>query len=128
MKEVDGRFEYTDSRFPMGSDCACHIRVWRFPDGKNVVLATELEPSPGASVTNTAERWAAEVCREYDLNPLRTIFIENYDRRSSDTDPSFPSETFDFVSFHWIGLDASRPEWQHAGRAAVETLIQEDLP
>lgn len=128
MKIFDGRFEYRDDRFLFGSDCACHMRVWQHEDGRNVVIATEIEPSPGASVTNSCERWAAEVCRKYLLDPIKTIFIENYDRRHSEIDTSFPAETFDFVIFQWNGGLASKPEWKHCGRAAAEALIEDDLP
>jgi hypothetical protein len=112
----------------MGSNCACRLRIWKLKDGRHAVMATQLESSPGASVTNTAERWATEACREYNLNPFTTIFIENYDRRGSGTDPSFATESLDFVFFQWTEGHATNPEWKHAGRAVVERLIGEDLP
>ncbi len=128
MQKIDRVLPYQDTRFPFGTDCACRLRIYDLKDGKHVVLATELEPSPGASVTNTAERWATEACRQYHLNPFQTIFIENYDRRKTKIDPSFAPESFDFVSFTWDGDQAHDPVWRHAGRSAVEALIQDDLP
>jgi hypothetical protein len=138
VKDVDGRFEYRDDRFPFGSDCACRLRVWLLTDDRNVVMATQLEPSPGASVTNSCERWAAEACREYLLDPLKTVFIENYDRRESEKDVSFPPESFDFITFTWSdartykeldqALHASKPQWKHGTRGEVEALIGEKLP
>jgi len=127
-KTVDRILAFRDERFPVQTNCACRLRVWQLKNGSNVVMATELEPSPGASVTNTAETWAAEACRQYNLNPFKTIFIENYDRREGTTDPSFPSESFDFVIFRWDSGKATMAKWRHAGRATVESLIGEKLP
>ena len=138
MKTVDGIFEYEDQRFPMVSNCACHLQVWQsLKSGTAVVIATELNRSPGASVTNTAERWAAEVCREYLLDPLKTVFIEHYDRRDGRIDPDFAPETFDTITFKWSDarsykeldqpLFAEKPEWKHVTKAEVEALIGEKL-
>lgn len=138
MKIVEGRFEYEDQRFPMGYDCACDLRVWQLKDGHNVVIATELNDSPGASVTNSAERWAAEACREYVLDPLQTIFIEHYDRRDGKVDPCFPAETYDSITFTWDDarcykefdqvLHAKNPQWKHMKKEEVEALVGEKLP
>lgn len=137
MKMVDGRFEYRDDRYPMGSDCAIYLWVWQRGD-QNVVIATELNKSPGASVTNTCEKWAAEVCREYLLDPMKTCFIEHYDRRKSEVDPDFPAETFDRITFTWADarsykeldqpLYASKPQWKHLTKAEVEEMVGEKLP
>jgi hypothetical protein len=121
MLTVDGRFEYTDARFPLGSDCACRLRAWSLKAGGDVVMATELDPSPGASVTNTAETWAAEACEEYGLDPGTTVFVEHYeptDRRG---------ETFDFVTFFWRDGRASSPEWKPATLEEIEKLVGEKL-
>ncbi len=126
MKIVDGRFEYEDERFPMGSDCACRLRVYALRDGRHVVIATELENSPGASVTNSAERWAEESVKEYGLSPVSTVFIEHYDRGG--TSREFPDgHSFSTVSFRWSADRAEMPKWVHATREMVEVLIAEPL-
>lgn len=134
MKAIDRIFSYRDERFPMGADCACRIRIWQLKDGRRVVIATELEPSPGASVTNTCERWADGVCREYLLDPLKTIFVEHYDRRDGKVDPDFAPETFDFITFTWSDprtskepAYAEKPQWKHGTKAQVEMLIEDSL-
>src|SRR5689334_14640150 len=77
MKIADERMNYKDERYPMGSDCVCHIRVWQLDDGRNVVMASEFKTAVCASITNSCERWAAEACRKYVLDPIQTVFIEN---------------------------------------------------
>jgi hypothetical protein len=130
MKTADTRLEYRDVRYPIGANCACWLRVWQ-SNGWALVLATELDPSPGASVTNSAERWAEEACKEYDLNPDSTTFVEHYDHRKGDGDENAqaqPNESFDFVSFEWIGDSARCPAWRHGTKVEVELLIGEKLP
>lgn len=115
MKTVDCHFEYQDDRFPLGSECACRLRVFHIVDDIHLVLATELSPSPGASVTNTAERWAAEACRRYGLIPEKCVFVEHYDYRPE-------RDVFDFVTFTWFGERAEFPKWRYGTRAEVERM------
>src|SRR5687767_704206 len=46
-----------------------------------VVIATELDDNPGASITNAAEECAAQVCHRCRIHPSRLIWVEHYDDR-----------------------------------------------
>lgn len=121
MKLADHRFAYRDDRFPFGSDCACRLRVWGgIPF--NVVIATELQDAPGASVTNTIETIAAEVVKTFDLIPELTLFVEHYQHRGIEL-----RETFDCVHFTWRDGVATKPTWKPTTKKKIETIIREAL-
>ena len=106
-----------------------------------IVIATELRDNPGASITNVAERCAAQVCIFHDIHPSCLVWVENYDDR--DLPPSqWPhyrptGESYDLVSFNFRsarqindegGPTLGTPTWKHSSKAAVELMIGESLP
>jgi hypothetical protein len=58
-----------------------------------VVILTEPDDNPGASITNSAEEIAASVIMDNALPTSRTVFIEHYESGARGT-PSDP-HTFD---------------------------------
>lgn len=105
-----------------------------------VVIVTELQDNPGASITNTAESCAAQVCVYFNIHPSRLVWIENYDERAlprcqwahyRPTGESYDLVSFDFRSARAIndgGPTLGRPTWKYCDKATVETMIGETLP
>jgi hypothetical protein len=129
MMDVNGFFDYRDPSY--GNDSSCWLRVYRLPDDIAVVIATELAENKGPSVTNTAEAWARAAVEEYDLDPAKTHFFENYERTPTDR-----LETWDRVEFDWIGAGdddevpwgyPTKARWTPASKKEIEKLIDEKL-
>ena len=106
-----------------------------------IVIATELHDNPGASITNVAEKCAAQVCLFHDIHPSRLIWVEHYDERDlprhhwaayRPEGEGFNLVTFDFRNKREVndegGPTLGTPTWKHSNKAAVELMIGESLP
>jgi hypothetical protein len=60
-----------------GRLCRCHLQVYRDGDIA-VVVATELEDNPGASITNSFEYLATGVWQKLGVTFEQTTWIEHY--------------------------------------------------
>lgn len=112
----------------------CRVRIYH-PDEERdapVVICTEPRDNPGMSITNTAERIAADVIHGHRL-PTPLVWIEHYEEGARGT-PEDP-HTFDLVLFSsyevedlgpYLGEQRRRigePSWKALDRATVEALI-----
>ncbi len=113
----------------------CRIRTY-LPDEERdspVVICSELLNNPGQSITNAAERIAAEVIEANQL-PTPLVWIEHYEDGARGT-PEDP-HTFDLVLFEhyevresrapYLGeraVEIGRPAWKPLDRATVEALV-----
>ena len=61
-----------------GCDAFCALEILRIPDGRSVVIATELKDNPGTSVTNFCEHLAHRVCAGFLIDPSKLVWIEHY--------------------------------------------------
>jgi hypothetical protein len=123
---------------------SCRVRIYR-PDlpvegsaarDEAVVICTELADNPGMSVTQAAERIAAEVITFHWL-PTPLVWVDHYQDGARGT-PEDP-HTFDLVTFSsyevedlapYMGEERKRigePSWKPLDRATVEALIGEPL-
>ena len=113
-----------------------------------VVIATEVEDNPSASITNTAAKVAAQVCQHLGVHPSRLVWVEHYDERANapirsyarekyathngDDDERFSIVTFDFREArnqrNIGGASLGEPTWKHTTKADIEKLIGETLP
>lgn len=124
-KIADERFEYTDDRYPLGSKCACRLRIWKAKHGRRfLILMTQLEPAPGASVTNTVETIATEAVHRFNISKNFCAFVEHYEHERS---PGL-DETFDHVEFTWRYDEDGRPRatepiWSHCTAEEFEQEI-----
>lgn len=107
--------------------CASHcgLEIDRLIDGRWVVVATELEDNPGTSVTNAFEIIATVVCRQFDIDPLRLVWIEHYGYPSA-IECGNP-RTYDLVQFGVACTSARRwhigsPVWKRMQDADWEAL------
>jgi hypothetical protein len=69
------RFEF---RGLHGRMAACGLEKIDLADGRVVIIATELHDNPGVSITNFAEELAAIVCRQFEIDPKKLVWIEHY--------------------------------------------------
>ena len=74
---------------------ACALEMLPQPDGRVVVIASELRDNPGTSVTNGAELLATQVCQRFCIAPERLVWIEHYGYAC---DYSIPRD-YDLVTF-----------------------------
>ena len=80
----------------------CLITIYR---QSGIVIATDIDK--GMSVTNACEQIANGVVQQFDVNPQRMIFIEQYR-------PGQPDQTTDLVQFDFVDGKALRPpRWTH---------------
>lgn len=128
----------------------CRIRIFEAGGELPVVLCTELPDNEGTSITNAAERIAAEVLANHPdvFDPFGRVslgglsydkpfvWIEHYldGARGTPEDPA----TFDLVEFsHYEprGIlrtgewrkEIGEPSWSALDRAAVEALVGEEV-
>ena len=91
----------------------CLITFYR-PSG--IVIATDIEK--GMSVTNACTEIANEVVRQYNVNPQRMIFIEQYRLDQ-------PDQTTDLVQFNFVEGKALRhPRWTHIPADDFKKMIE----
>lgn len=91
----------------------CLITIYR-PSG--IVIATDTDK--GMSVTNACAEIANEVVRQYDVNPQRMIFIEQYR-------PGLADQTTDLVQFDFVDGKALRhPRWTHIPSDDFKKMIE----
>jgi hypothetical protein len=105
----------------------CRLRVFTDPDRPAVVVASELAENPGTSVTNRAEVVASQACRDFQLDPESTLFLEHYGPFSYRGCPPGERERFCLVTFD--ATDPGRwpwfagPRFLHREPAAVAALV-----
>jgi len=91
----------------------CLITIYR-PSG--IVIATDTDK--GMSVTNACDIIANEVVRQYDVNPQRMIFIEQYR-------PGQADQTTDLVQFDFAEGKAFRhPRWTYIPANDFRKMIE----
>ncbi len=91
---------------------------------QDILIVSELPENQGASVTNRAEWLHRQLCRNYDLDPEETIFIEHYGPGSLQDE-----NTYDQVFFTISPTgDFSRLEWTPLDPGEVRQLIDAEPP
>ena len=98
-----------------------------------LVIATELEGNPGASVTNMSESLAFAVCQDWGIPARSLVWVEHYPER----DVSFsylPSEllaeSWDLVQFYLDQAEGrfSNPRWFRLSEAQMRQLRAGVMP
>ena len=102
----------------------CRIEATKLPDGRIVVIATELADNPGMSITNAAEYVATDVCEALGIAPHQLIWIEFYGYPAS---PSFGRKrTYDLVTFATMTPEGRpifhEPRWRPMNEGDWKTL------
>lgn len=104
---------YLKFRGTNGYPSRCRVRIFR---QSQIVIATDIDE--GMSVTNACEIIANEVVRQYDVNPQKMFFIEEYR-------PEGPNHTTDLVQFDFADGKAFRhPNWRHLTPDEFKHIIQ----
>ncbi len=79
-----------------GREMKCDLHVTWLDDGRIVVVASERDDNPGASVTNAAEFIATWACARLELDPQLLVWIEHYPASRRRPRHSFDLATFKF--------------------------------
>ena len=99
-------FYYTDVN---GNEAFCEIAR-----KGNLVIATELAANTGASVTNSCEIIATEICKQKEIAFEDLIFVEHYDKNSYRNKQG--EESFSRVCFSQGAISGesrlTAPTWQ----------------
>lgn len=94
-----------------GCDSVCDIVIHN-----NIVIATELEDNKGTSITNIAEGLATQVCKEFNIDPEKLIWVEHYF-----SSVALKQETFDIVEFTFLeNGECVKPKWRRSTEAEFE--------
>ena len=96
-------------------DSVCKLRIYQTASGI-VVVVSEREDNEGMSVTNAVERLYRQVCRDFQIDPAQTTWIEHYPERGTPYD-RLPED------FSVVWLDHNEPVWDYRTREQVELLI-----
>ena len=118
---VDRLYDFP-GRWEVPSRCGLKIARGR---ERHVVLATELDAdNPGTSVTSFCAELATRLCREFDLDPARLVFIEHCPDRGSKL--AVYAETFDRVRLDWDGTRFKNPDWTRISKEEADALLAGD--
>lgn len=61
-----------------GADGICAIERIDLPDGRIVIVCTQVPGNPGQSITNAAEYICEEICERFSLNFDQIVWLEAY--------------------------------------------------
>ena len=122
MSEIT--YEYQSQR---GWDSKCGLEVLNH-DGFTLAIATELDDNPGVSVTNFAEHLATRVCRDFQIDPMKLVWVEHYPDAGKRPyfDPAHwdaATFTFDIVRAHF-----HHPSWFWVPEPQLRALRRGELP
>ncbi len=77
-------------------DSKCGISI-HFTNDTTIIICKELMSNTGMSVTNACEIIANGICKSYQINPLKMIWIEHYENEQYIAD----MHTYDYVTFKY---------------------------
>lgn len=63
-----------------GADGVCAIERIDLPDGRIVVVCTQVAGNPGQSITNSAETICQSICDRFQISFDRLVWLETYDQ------------------------------------------------
>lgn len=117
------RFHY---RGYYGCESHCTLAIYG-----NLVIATEADDNEGTSITNMAEHLATRVCHQFQIDPLKLVWIEHYPERGGEWRSTPIKESWDFVTFQQIAESNDgaprclKPKWNPITPDKVQKLIEQ---
>ena len=96
----------------------------------NLVIVTEADDNQGTSITNMAEHLATRVCHQFQIDPLKLVWIEHYRERGHEWMHKPITESWDFVTFQQIAEAEDgaprlmKPIWSRITPDKVKELIE----
>ncbi len=88
-----------------------------------IVIVTDLyEENPGGSITEFCAELAMLICKEFNIDNNKLIFIHHVPEVNSSLD--FYSEAFYKVCFETLEGKLQNPDWHPLTRDEVEKMIQ----
>jgi len=89
---------------------------------QTIVIATNLyETNPGTSISRWSAQLATSVCKDFNIDQGKLVFIERNPDRKSKLD--FYQETFDIVEFIRENDHFTEPVWKRISREEVDSLV-----
>lgn len=98
----------------------CRLRLYAV-GAAAVAIATELADNPGTSITNAAPIIAAQVARNFRIDPARLVWVEHYGPESYGVEGE--PDRFARVTFSWEGQEARGSEWAHLPDEELAELL-----
>lgn len=118
---IDTKYNYRNI-YGKEKSAVTRLRIF-LGEKKTVVVATELNENQGTSITNAVEYLAAEVCKDFGIEPSKLVWIEHYER-----DMELP-ERYDLVTMQFHdnqrGFRFVGPKWRPLQAEKVERAIVE---
>lgn len=101
----------------------CGLKIVQKSD-KTIVIVTDLyEENPGTPVTEWNTKLASQICKEFEIEPEKLVFIERTPDKK--TKLSFNRETFYKVVFEQNGDEFENPDWQEMTKEDVNKIIND---
>ena len=92
-----------------GSPSWCDLEIDK---NLSIIIVREARDNPGTSVTNFAEQLATMVCREYDLDINKLVWIEE-------------NKGYSLVKFIKYGGRLYGPQWTHITEEDLRKILDE---
>ncbi len=116
---IDKIYEYAGL---WGRKSKCGLKIIDKPES-NIVIVTDLyEENPGGSITEFCAELAMLICKEFNIESRKLIFIHHVPEVKSSLE--FYSEAFYKVHFKIINEELQNPDWHSIERNEVEKVIQ----
>ncbi|MDY6802172.1 MAG: hypothetical protein SVU94_13245 [Bacteroidota bacterium] len=101
----------------------CGLKIVRKTDNTIVIVTDLYEENPGTPVTEWNTNLASQICKEFEIEPEKLVFIERTPDKK--TKLSFNKESFFRVFFEHHGNNFENPDWQELTKDEVNKLITE---
>ena len=104
-----------------GLPSKCGLRIWQQGE-RHIVLVSELyKDNPGTSIAQVSASLAMQICRAYDLDYNRLVYIEhNPDMQSK---LSFYDEELFLVHFDIDDSELHNPSWERLNPEQLHALL-----
>lgn len=103
----------------------CHLRIFQSASGAQTVVVTGMGFELGWFIPGVTERLIDQVVREFQLDPVRLVWIEHYD---SDLElKESVCGDYSQVKFVWYQGKATCPRWTSIAPETVQTLTAGEL-
>lgn len=117
IQECKSRFSYRNSanRF-IG---ICDVEILN-DNNLTIVIVTEPFDNPGMSICNAFEDLFCQVCKTFNLNYPKVIWIEHWPRETLPT--LLKDDEWNLVEFDLRNNQAENPTWKYLGTTKEEAL------
>ncbi|MCL2502279.1 MAG: hypothetical protein FWE99_04025 [Bacteroidales bacterium] len=99
----------------------CGLRIWKQGERPILMVSELYKDNPGTSIAQVSASLCMQICRAYDLDYSRVIYIEhNPDMQSK---LSFYDEELFLVHFETDGAGLQNPSWERLSPKQLHSLF-----